>query len=280
MAEFELEPPQPDGLVTPLVGSWSTHKHHFLRRYIHAFMVAMNKKGWGSLHYIDLFASAGIVKIQDRDELIWGSPLIAAQLPAKFSRLHLCEKNKKLFDALRQRVSRFQQPQAPQLLCGDANICVHDVVRELPPDSLSVAFLDPYGLHLHFSTLQALAQRRTDLILFFPDHLDALRNWEIYAEQQNSNLDRVLGEGVDWLNHLKKLPKSRWATALRELYVQQIRMLGYEHFDSERISRPDGVFLYALIFCCRHPAGGKIWAGIANRNADGQRSFDFGAGGT
>ena len=37
---FDLPEPQDDGLFTPVVGPWSQHKHHFLRRYIDAFTTA------------------------------------------------------------------------------------------------------------------------------------------------------------------------------------------------------------------------------------------------
>lgn len=60
----ELPPPDDDGLIIPEVGEWSRDKHHFLRRYIHAFTTAMKDKGWSGLHYIDLFAGAGMERIK------------------------------------------------------------------------------------------------------------------------------------------------------------------------------------------------------------------------
>lgn len=88
---FQLEPPEDDGLFIPEVGLWSAHKHHFLRRYIDAFTTTMRMKRWSGLHYVDLFAGAGIERLKDNG-LDWGSPLIAAQAPHRFARLHLCER--------------------------------------------------------------------------------------------------------------------------------------------------------------------------------------------
>ena len=65
-----------------------------------------------------------------------------------------------------------------QLLHGDANEKICEIVREIPRRTLTLAFLDPYGLHLDYETLKVLSSIRADLIIFFPDHLDALRNWE------------------------------------------------------------------------------------------------------
>jgi three-Cys-motif partner protein len=274
MPDFVLQPVRDDGEYIPTVGPWSAQKHYFLRRYIHAFTTAMRSKKWVSVHYIDLFAGAGIERIKGRG-LEWGSPLIAAQSPVRFRRLHLCERNEQAFRALQQRVTQFTQPTAPQILHADANQIVGLIVDAIPRRALSLAFLDPYGLHLHFDTLRQLATRRVDLLIFFPDHLDALRNWEnVYAGKPDSNLDRVLG-GVSWRRILQNAPRATWAHELRKIYERQIQTLGYRRFDYERISLPSGRFLYVLIFCTRSDAGLKIWKGIAGTKVDGQRSFDF-----
>jgi three-Cys-motif partner protein len=134
---FQLAPPDDDGLFIPEVGPWSANKHHFLRRYIDAFMVAMRQKRWHGLHYVDLFAGAGIERIKG-DGLDWGSPLIAAQAPHRFNQLHLCEKNLKAIEALDQRISRFPQPKAPQVLRGDANTLISEIIREIPAGCLTL----------------------------------------------------------------------------------------------------------------------------------------------
>jgi len=273
---FELPPPDDDNLYIPGVGSWSIDKHHCLRRYIDIFTTGMKNQSW-SIHYIDLFAGAGIERVK-QNGLDWGSPLIAAQAPTPFAGLHLCELKKRPFKALEQRTKRFPQPNAPQLLNENANVAVHDIVSAIPiTGTLSLAFLDPYGLHLHFDTLRILtaSNRRVDLIIFFPDHLDALRNFAMYHGGLDSNLDLVLGT-TEWRKVPDQKPANRWAESLRGIYVEQIRTLGYEYFDYERIARPDGVFLYQLIFCSRHPRGGEYWRKITRKSADGQTAFDFG----
>lgn len=154
---FELPPPEEDGLETPKVGPWSRDKHYYVQRYIDIFTNGMKNQTWcATTHYIDLFAGAGLERYEDGG-IGWGSPLIAAQAPVPFSRLHFCEIDDVRFDALSQRTNRFNQPTEPQLLKGDANLEVHRIVDAIPPrDSLSVAFLDPYGLHIDFRTIEAL----------------------------------------------------------------------------------------------------------------------------
>jgi three-Cys-motif partner protein len=279
MKAFELPEPQDDGLVIADVGPWSRDKHHFLRRYLHAFTEAMKNKGWDSLHYIDLFAGAGIERVKDEDKVLgldWGSPLVAAQLPNPFRQLHLVEKDTEKCDTLRKRLKKFPHAVEPQIIEGDANLVAGAIVNCIPQGALSVAFLDPYGLHLHFETLRLLSQRKVDLIIFFPDHLDALRNWEVlYGQDRNSNLDRVLGN-APWREKKQTTPPDRWADMLTEIYVEMIKTLEYKHFEYERIYRADNRPLYRLIFSSRDKAGVKIWRNTARKKPSGQTSMDFG----
>jgi len=269
---FELHPPKDDNLYISEVKEHSQDKHYFLMRYIDAFTTSMKNK-WNGLHYIDLFAGAGVERLSESGKLNWGSPLIAAQAPYPFARLHLCEKNKKKYEALAQRVRKLHPH--TQVLNGDANTRIDDVVREIPERTLSLAFLDPYGLHLAFDTLRKLCDIRADLIIFFPDHLDALRNWEEhYWENPDSNLDLCLGSGAHWRSILDAKPQPRWAEALRELYVSQIRSLGYTQFAYQRI-KARGHPLYILILCSRSTAAVKLWRGIAGKEPDGQRRLPF-----
>lgn len=270
----QLPPPNADGLITPTVGSWSADKHYYLARYIDIFTTGMKNKGL-RLHYIDLFANAGIEDVEGAG-LQWGSSLIAALSEPRFHQLHLCELKKDRYQSLAERIQRVPQPIPPQLLCGDANLLVSQVINEIPiDDTLSLAFLDPYGLHIWFDTLRILCQpikRRIDLVIFFPDRTDALRNIGIYVDNPESTLDAFMGCS-HWRKILDKSPRARWAEELRKLYESQLKTLGYLYFDHIRISRPGGGPLYQLIFCSKHERGGDFWRKISKKSPDGQSSL-------
>jgi len=271
---FKLDAPQDDGLIIPSVNEWSKDKHYFLQRYIYAFTTSMKDKKWEGLHYIDLFAGAGIERLEDSQTLDWGSPLIAAQSPHPFSRLHLCEFQKNKYEALCQRITKFRPDS--QILQGDANEKVSEILEAIPIRTLSLAFLDPFGLHLDYNTLQKLAQRRVDFIIFFPDHLDALRNWEWnYFDNPNSNLDRCLGEGANWREIIDKIPRDQFAEQLKKLYVSQIKALGYNYIEYQRITSKNRHPLYLLLFCSQSSLAAKLWRNISQKQPDGQRLFPF-----
>ncbi len=268
----QLAAPEDDGLYISTVGQWSSDKHYYLMRYIDAFTNSMKRK-WAGLHYIDLFADSGIERLKDSGTLEWGSPLIAAQAAHPFTGLHLCEKGASKHKALAKRVARMAP--GSRVLHGDANEKIHEIIDEILPRTLSLAFLDPYGLHLEFETIRRLSDVRADLIIFFPDHLDVLRNWETYyLENPDSNLDRCLGTGADWRSILDKTPPTRLAEALRELYVGQIRSLGYTEFEYRRI-QAKGHPLYVLILCSRSELAAKLWRRVSGKEPNGQRMLQF-----
>jgi len=141
----DLPCPQDDGLYISEIGLWSHHKHVFLTKYLNAFTTSMRGK-WESLHYIDLFAGEGITRLKGSGDLQWGSPLIAANARYPFDGIHVCEKNKRKYEALKKRLELIRPD--VQMLCGDANRMVDEIIQKIPDNSLSLAFLDPYGLHL------------------------------------------------------------------------------------------------------------------------------------
>ena len=270
---FELPPPQNDGLYTPTVGKQSSDKHYFLMRYIDIFTTAMTGK-WKGLHYIDLFAGAGIERQRVSEELRWGSPMIAANAPKPFYRLHLCELDPQKYEALQKRVTQIRPDS--QILKGDANQEVHKIAKEIPQRTLSLAFLDPYSLQIDFKTLEVLAAIRADLIIFFPDRLDILRNWKhYYYSDPNSKLDRHLGRDSGWRSVLDNASPKNRIEELRKFYVQRLKnILGYQYVEHERIptrGRP----LYYLIFCSKSAIGAKFWREISLKKPDGQRTWPF-----
>lgn len=277
LERFELPPPRDDGLIAPEVGEHSKDKHYFLERYIYAFTTLMRKK-WRHLHYIDLFAGAGITRLKKSRKLSWGSPLIAAQAQTPFDNLHYCEKSRKKREALRIRVGRLRSGSNDQILDGDANKKINEIVEVIPSTrSLSLAFLDPCGLHLDYETLRTLSFIRCDLIIYFPDRVDFLRNWKLnYFDDPESNPDRVLGPDADWRSVFEHKPKSVWVEALRNLYVAQIKKLGYRFFEYERIFAKR-LPIYQLIFCSGHRLGADLWRRVATKKPDDQQTFDFGS---
>jgi len=115
-----------------------------------------------------------------------------------------------------------------------------------------------------------LSQYRADLIIFFPDYIDALRNWE----RDRDRIDRSLGT-EKWHEEFGKNPPDHRADILNKIYIKQIESLGYPHYSSIRIARSEGQFLYKLIFFSKHKLGVDLWEKVSHKEADGQRQFEW-----
>ncbi len=269
------ESPLDDGLVIPEIGHWGLRKYHFLSRYLDQFTKSMREK-WPSIHYVDLFAGAGLARIRTTGDIVRTSGLIAATLTYPFTRLHLCEANEQNCLALKTRLSRVAPSIAADIHHGDANTLADRVARALPAGSLSVVFADPFGLHLDFETVKCFAQRKCDLIVLLADNMDALRNWATYyRDNPNSSLDKFMGE-PGWRDALSASRPEQQAVALRSRYEKRLESLGYSHFGHARFQNSKGADIYSLVYASRHPLGLKFWKNTVAVDEGGQRSFDFG----
>lgn len=268
--------PTEDGLAIPSVGPWSKRKYHFLSRYLSAFTMAMRNK-WPELHYVDLFAGAGLARIRDTNELVFGSPILAATTPVPFTQIHACDRDIENVKALQARLSRLSLPNPPRVIHGDANEKIVDLLARIPHrGALCMSFADPFGLHLDFSTVEAVSKLNGDLVLLFADNMDALRNWAAYYKSNpQSTLDRFMGE-PGWRDLLETVGADQAASRLRKRYEDRLReRCRYSFFAYQRVQNSRDRDIYTLVYATKAKAGIKIWNNVAGIDEQGQRSFVF-----
>lgn len=230
------------------------------------------------LAYVDLFAGPGVCTIRESDDRVPGSPLIAAAAPKPFQRLLFCELDKRLAKACEERVAKRIPKDRFMVFPQDCNLAIEGVARELPLGALTLAFLDPTGLHLWFETVRRLSVcGAVDLLILFPDGVDILRNAaHLYFDQSESNLDRTLGPNSQWRERIAQSNTSD-RSQLRRLYAtiykdQLRRYAGYTHFGEEVIRSRTGP-LYRLIYATKHPRGLDFWEKSVSKELRGARLF-------
>lgn len=267
-----------DGLPVRDSGPWAADKLYFWNRYIEITTKAMvGKQAWkAGVCYVDLFAGPGVCELRTTGERIPGSPLIAANAPKPFELILLCELDGTLADACQHRMRKSPASDRFCLIQGDCNDKIDDIVAKLPNRALTLAFLDPTGLHLRFNTVQKLSSHGpVDLLILFPDATDILRNADhYYFDQEESNLDHVLGRKSNWRERKTRLGSSD-PTKLRELYSDiykdQLRAeAGYTHFAHEVIRGPSGP-LYRLVYATKHSKGIHFWNESVKKELGGQK---------
>jgi len=138
------------------------------------------------LVYVDAFAGSGISRLrraedhyilplfdeedkEDQQQFITGSPVRALQINRPFDHYLFVEMDPQRVEQLSALKLDFKD-QKILVMQGDGNEKVQHIAnRFAAPDLRGVAFLDPYGAHLHWNTLDALAKtRKFDVIVNFP----------------------------------------------------------------------------------------------------------------
>ena len=268
-----------DELYVRPSGYWAQTKLYALCRYVELTTRAMvGKPFWSGVNYVDLFCGPGICVDRESGERFPGSPLIAAHAPKAFSKILLCELDPAIAEVCEKRLSTTGTESLYRVFRGNANEIVREVTAEIPKRSLTLAFLDPTGLHVHMDTVVALSDcGRVDLVILFADAMDILRNHnKYYFNNSESNLDLLLGRDSGWREQLRALDDqepTNLRRLYREIYIQELgRVAGFSYFDTQVIYGRSGP-LYSLIYASKDPLGLKFWRESIKKQLSGQTSF-------
>lgn len=213
-------------------GRWTDEKLDVLGKYLTFFTTALRKQDF-QLLYIDGFAGSGnrliertiaaeapLFGIESQSERIHapGSARIALETDPPFHRIVLIERHGKRFAELQKLCSRHPGI-AVDLRQGDANEAIVDLCRSTPwrgpmapgRGVRAVLFLDPYGMNLTFSTLEAIAATKAiDVWYLFPlsgVYRQASRDGRKLTAYKRRSITRILGTDA-WETAFYPQPKS------------------------------------------------------------------------
>ncbi len=265
----QFENLEDDGLVAPEIGSWGQKKYRLVNHYSHLFSKSMKNK-WDSIVYIDLFSGAGRSKIRRTDRIIESSPILALKSEHKFNRYVFCEKDPEKYDALKCRIEREFPNIDTQIILGDSNECVDEIMSKLPAHSrsykvLSFCFVDPYKIgNLKFATIEKLSKLYIDFLVLIPSGMDANRNFYQYYKPHNKIADNFLGSSF-WREKWESLshPKISFEEFIVDQFNESMSRLGYLNPGLENCypirSNEKNLLLYRLTLYSRHKLGNKFW---------------------
>lgn len=254
----KLLSPEDDSLPMRDSHPYVHYKLKALEFYFSVTNTAMYKK-WPNRWYIDLQAGPGKNRIGNTVAL--GSPLLALAAPHPSTRFIFNEMDPKLYDALCQRVSASQLAGQVTVFCDDANSVVTQVCREIPRSSLNIAFLDPQGLELHWSTVEQLARMKTmDMIITFPTGPLP----RVIQSGNDEAVTRFFGTS-DWRSNCEKAGRIH-RRALIDFYRKNLEKFDYHIVIDPELGGHDIVVrnsknaeVYSLIFASKHPLGDEFW---------------------
>jgi len=137
-----------DGLPIRCVGHWAKDKYFYLGRYFEIFSSAMKDKWKGELYYIDLFAGCGKCRVRDTEEEIDGSALMALSVKYLFKKYFLVELVPSTANVLKKRIEKSSSRDRVNIIQGDCNEKIDEIIKEIPHRSLQLLILPDYTLHL------------------------------------------------------------------------------------------------------------------------------------
>jgi len=272
-----------DHLSVRCVGDWAKDKYFYIGRYIDLFSTAMKDKWHGNLYYIDLFAGCGKCRVRDSGEELDGSAILALKVKYPFKKYFFVELDSDALNSLKQRIKRFGIKGKVDLIEGDCNEKVEEIIQKIPAKgTLCLAIIDPTGLQIRFDTIKKLADHhKVDLLITFPEGMAIKRNLEKFLKQPDSVLDDFMG-GKEWRSMFTKSKLGEIKLQEREkrfiqLYREKLDSIGYvETISGEEVlirSSEKRLPLYFLLFASKHSLGHKFWSKIGQIEASGQQKL-------
>lgn len=270
------------------VGRWAAEKLDALEAYLKFYGTALKNQPFKRV-YIDAFAGASVSKIHDpakasttpmpllveveeqeaQEEFILGSPLRALQVENRFDHCYFFDLDETRADKLHEIT---EDRDDVTVRVGDCNPLIVDLAPSLKKGNIrGVAFLDPYGAHLKWSTLEALADtKKMEAVINFPlamainrlilrsgdmpaswkSQLTACFGTDEWYDVSYSQRDTLFGEALTVKNRdVSKL--------LLDLYIGRLRKL-FPYVAKPRLIRNTRATpLYYLIWAGPNPLGLK-----------------------
>ena len=199
-------------------GNWTVKKLGRLEGYLTAYMKIFTENEGArffTTNYIDAFAGTGYRAesgdpshgpdtLFDDDDLCevasygQGSAQIALEIPKPFDKYTFIEKDPDRASALENLKQEYpKRAGSIEIITGDANEELQTICQETNwSRNRAVAFLDPYGMQVEWSTLEAIANTQAiDMWLLFP-----------------------LGQAINRLLTRNKIPEGALAERLTEAF--------------------------------------------------------------
>jgi three-Cys-motif partner protein len=264
-----------DGFPIREVGAWTLDKLALIAYYLPKFAELCTEKahGW---YFVDGFAGIG-ANSSPEFATAKGSALLGVTQEPPASRALLVELNADDAAILEHRV----QPHSERVrvICGDTNRVLPTALGSDLTNLYLPAFcvLDPYGLNLNWSTVEACAKHRAygtpyELLVYFSTP-GAARSAGVRApgfmEANQARLNLTFG-GDAWRAIAEMQQEGRLATGdagrrYLDLYESQLRELGYTEILHRPAVRQDGNLVYHLVFASGNAVGRNIMTWAFNR---------------
>lgn len=279
-------------------GAWTEKKLEALERYLKAYLAiftANPKAAKFTRHYVDAFAGSGLREVREAAttqqlelsdagealEYMDGSVRKVLALDQSFHHYWFVEKNPTHAAELRDMVAVEYMDRASRCHVenGDANAFLLNWSTRLGAMDRAVVFLDPYGMHVRWPTIERLAStQKVDLWMLFPSSsvIRMLPRQGPPDETWSQRLTELFGDE----NWLKEFYPEEPISDLFGEHIATRRTVSEESVASYLLRRMKSVFagvvdtplvlrnsrnspLFMLVFAAGNPVGAKTAIKIA-----------------
>lgn len=179
-------------------GIWTLIKLEALEKYLLAFNTALSRQNFTRI-YIDAFAGTGRcdIKVDGEKTTVDGSARRALSTNPPFDRFCFIELKPKKLAALKALEAEYPE-KSIEVIRDDANTALKTLCGKYSwRNERAVLFLDPFGMHVEWSTLEAIAQTEAiDVWYLFPYsglYRQAAKNADAMDSDKEESITRLLG---------------------------------------------------------------------------------------
>jgi len=282
------------------VGPWAQEKLAKLSKYLHAYATILAKqkeKGkFEGFVYVDAFAGAGRARLRSADDpsdtgsrlfdfgdpgpedvdarqLLDGSPRVALGIEPEFTACVFLERNQKRIAQLEKLKAEFKSRRIT-IEHGDCNeyLCEKLVKRADWRRWRAVVFLDPFGMQVPWSTLEALGSTGgIEIILNLPIGMAIqrlLKRTGSFTDDERRKLDAYFGdsswypllyeEGTDLFGERRVAKQVTAEGRLLAWYRDRLTRAFGAASDAYLVTNTRGAHLYHLLWAGRNETGRRI----------------------
>lgn len=240
-------------------------KHKILDVY---FLICRQVAKKRKLNYVDLFCGDGEVeckKTEQKQKCPFITELLEYARKGEISlEVFLNELDSVLFDKLKENVKDYNKF-IGSITNENANTVYEDILHKIPKDEWSIFFLDPSNhSDLDWSTIENISRHE-----IYDKYNKCMRKPELIINLMTYTMQRTIPYNPDaitralgtdiWKEKVNNKGDERINEIFREIFVQQLRNLGYSTISiSIKQTPPNSNVIYHLIFASSIPRANEI----------------------
>ncbi len=265
-------------------GKWTKDKIETFVKYTKAYLEIMKDRPYFSLIYFDGFAGSGAIMQDGNDyDLLEGvaKQVLDIDQPRIFDIYYFVEKDQNNQTTLEAMVKSQYPNRNAFVVCNDCNNRLLTMAQFLNrPQNKKykvLAFIDPYGMQVKWSSLEALKDLSIDMWILVPTGLGVTRLLKNNGEIEDSLMERLktfLGLGSEEIkNYFYKsvsttnlfgedetllVKERRIAQKAAELYRERLNSI-FKHVSKPlQMTNSKGSIMYHFLMCSNNRVAAKI----------------------